>query len=252
MLHQHTLDKLHTLRLTGMAAAFEQQLAQPAAQELSFEERFALLLDQEILYRDNRRLARLLKAARLRVGACVEDIDYRHPRGIDRSFMSTLASCQWIERHQNLAITGPAGSGKTWLACALGNQAYRLGLSVRYVRLPRLFEMLRIAHGDGGYPRLMNQLAKTDLLILDDWGLQKIVAAQRNDLMEVIEDRYGLRATLIAAQLPIEHWHEYIGEATLADAILDRLLHNAHRLPLKGESLRKHHKDPFDTSPQDA
>ena len=252
MLHQHTLDKLHTLRLTGMAAAFEQQLAQPAAQELSFEERFALLLDQEILYRDNRRLARLLKAARLRVGACVEDIDYRHPRGIDRSFMSTLASCQWIERHQNLAITGPAGSGKTWLACALGNQACRQGLSVRYVRLPRLFEMLRIAHGDGGYPRLMNQLAKTDLLILDDWGLQKIVAAQRNDLMEVIEDRYGLRATLIAAQLPIEHWHEYIGEATLADAILDRLLHNAHRLPLKGESLRKHHKDPFDTSPQDA
>ena len=252
MLHRHTLDKLHTLRLTGMAAAFEQQLAQPAAQELSFEERFALLLDQEILYRDNRRLARLLKAAKLRVGACVEDIDYRHPRGIDRSFMSTLASCRWIERHQNLAITGPAGSGKTWLACALGNQACRLGLSVRYVRLPRLFEMLRIAHGDGSYPRLMNQLAKTDLLILDDWGLQKMAAAQRNDLMEVIEDRYGLRATLIAGQLPIEHWHEYIGEATLADAILDRLLHNAHRLPLKGESLRKHHKDSFDMPPQDA
>jgi DNA replication protein DnaC len=252
MLHQHTLDKLHTLRLPGMAAAFEQQLSQPAVQELSFEERFALLLDQEILYRDTRRLARLLKAARLRVGACVEDIDYRHPRGIDRSFMSTLASCQWIERHQNLAITGPAGSGKTWLACALGNQACRQSLSVRYVRLPRLFEMLRIAHGDGSYPRLMNQLANTDLLILDDWGLQKIAAAQRNDLMEVIEDRYGLRATLIAGQLPIKHWHEYIGEATLADAILDRLLHNAHRLPLKGESLRKHHKDPFDTLPQDA
>ena len=252
MLHQHTLDKLHTLRLTGMAAAFEQQLAQPSFQELSFEERFALLLDQEILYRDNRRLSRLLKAAKLRVGACVEDIDYRHPRGIDRPFLSTLASCQWIVRHQNLAITGPAGSGKTWLACALGNQACRQGLSVHYVRLPRLFEMLRIAHGDGSYPRLMNQLAKTDLLILDDWGLQKIAAAQRNDLMEVIEDRYGLRATLIAGQLPIEHWHEYIGEATLADAILDRLLHNAHRLPLKGESLRKHHKDPLDTPPQDA
>jgi DNA replication protein DnaC len=239
MLHRHTLDKLHTLRLIGMAAAFEQQLAQPAAQELSFEERFALLLDQEILYRDNRRLARLLQAARLRVGACVEDIDYRHPRGIDRSFMSSLASCQWVQRHQNLAITGPAGSGKTWLACALGHQACRLGSSVRYVRLPRLFEMLRIAHGDGSYPRLMNQLAKTDLLILDDWGLQKIAAAQRNDLMEVIEDRYRLRATLIAGQLPIEHWHEYIGEATLADAILDRLLHNSHRLALRGESMRK-------------
>jgi DNA replication protein DnaC len=239
MLHQHTLDKLHTLRLTGMAAALEQQLAQPAIQELSFEERFALVLDQEILYRDNRRLARLLKAAKLRVGACVEDIDYRHPRGLDRSFMSTLASCQWVQRHQNLAITGPTGSGKTWLACALGHQACRQGLSVRYVRLPRLFETLRIAHGDGSYPRLMNQLAKTDVILLDDWGIQNITAAQRNDLMEVIEDRHGLRATLIASQLPVEHWHEYIGEATLADAILDRLLHNAHRLPLKGDSMRK-------------
>ena len=252
MLHQHTLEKLHQLRLTGMAAAFEQQLAQPASQELSFEERFGLLLDQEILYRDNRRLARLLKAAKLRVGACVEDIDYRHPRGIDRPFMSALASCQWVQRHQNLCITGPSGSGKTWLACALGHQACRQGLSVRYVRLPRLFETLRIAHGDGSYPRLMNQLAKTDLIILDDWGLQKIAATQRNDLMEVIEDRYGLRATLIAGQLPIEHWHEYIGEATLADAILDRLLHNAHRLPLKGESLRKRQQETLDSPPADA
>lgn len=239
MLQQHTLDKLHTLRLTGMAAALEQQLAQPAAQELSFEERFALLLDQELLYRDNRRLTRPLKAARLRLHACVEDIDYRHPRGIDRSFMRTLASCQWVQRHHNLAITGPTGSGKTWLACALGNQACRQGLSVRYFRLPRLLETLRIGHGDGSYPRLMNQLAKADLIILDDWGIQKIAAAQRNDLMELIEDRHGLRSTLIASQLPVEHWHEFIGEATLADAILDRLLHNAHRLPLRGESMRK-------------
>ena len=247
MLQQHTLEKLHALRLSGMATAFEQQLAQPAFEELSFEERFALLLDQEILYRDNRRLSRLLKAAKLRLNACVEDIDYRHPRGIDRSFMSALASCQWVQRHQNLCITGPTGSGKTWLACALGNQACRQGLSVRYFRLPRLFEMLRIAHGDGSYPRLMNQLAKTDLIILDDWGIQKIAAAQRNDLMEVIEDRHGLRSTLIGSQLPIEHWHDFIGEATLADAILDRLLHNAHRLPLKGESLRKRQQDNLDT-----
>ncbi|WP_275100206.1 IS21-like element helper ATPase IstB [Sedimenticola hydrogenitrophicus] len=239
MLHNHTLEKLHALKLSGMASAFAQQLAQPAHEELPFEERFALLLDQEILYRDNRRLSRLLKAAKLRVTACVEDIDYRHPRGIDKSFMRTLATCHWVQRRQNLCLTGPTGSGKTWLACALGNQACRQGLSARYFRLPRLFEMLRIAHGDGSYPRLMNQLAKADLLILDDWGIQKIAAAQRNDLMELIEDRHGLKATLIAGQLPVEHWHEFIGEATLADAILDRLLHNAHRLSLRGESMRK-------------
>ena len=242
MLNQHTLEKLRALRLTGMSDAFEQQLAQPAAQDLAFEERFGLLVDQEVLYRDNRRLARLLKTAKLRLNACVEDIDYRHPRGLDRSSIASLASCQWLQRHQNLCLTGPTGTGKTWLACALGNQACRQGLSVRYLRVPRLFEMLRIAHGDGTYPRLMNQLAKADLLILDDWGIQKMAAPQRNDLMEVIEDRHGLRSTLIASQLPIEHWHDYIGEATLADAILDRLLHNAHRLPLKGESMRKKQK----------
>jgi DNA replication protein DnaC len=239
MLNQHTLEKLHALRLTGMARAFEQQRAQPAHEELPFEERFALLLDQEILYRDNRRLSRLLGAAKLRVNACVEDIDYRHPRGIDKAFLRTLATAQWVQRRHNLCLTGPTGSGKTWLACALGQQACRQGLSTRYVRLPRLLESLQVAHGDGSYPRLMNQLAKTDLLILDDWGIQKLLAPARNDLMELIEDRHGLKATLIASQLPIEHWHEYIGEATLADAILDRLLHNAHRLPLKGESMRK-------------
>jgi len=239
MLNEETTEKLYAMKLNGMADAFKEQLQQPDSNELSFEERFALVLDQEILYRDNRRLARLLKATKLRVGACVEDIDYRHPRGLDRSFMSTLASCQWVQRHQNLAITGPTGSGKTWLACALGHQACRLGLSVRYVRLPRLFETLRIAHGDGSYPRLMNQLAKTDVILLDDWGIQNITAAQRNDLMEVIEDRHGLRATLIASQLPVEHWHEYIGEATLADAILDRLVHNAYKNNLKGGSMRK-------------
>ncbi len=239
MLHQHTLEKLHTLRLTGMAQALEQQRSQPQAEELAFEERLGLLVDQEVLYRDNRRLSRLLKAAKLRVNACAEDIDYRHPRGIDRAYLSTLLSGQWIGRQQNLCITGPTGTGKTWLACALGNQACRQGHSVRYFRLPKLFEQLRIAHGDGSYTRLMNHLARADLLILDDWAIQKIAAAQRNDLMEIIEDRHGLKATLIASQLPLEHWHEYIGEATLADAILDRLLHNAHRLPLKGESMRK-------------
>jgi DNA replication protein DnaC len=239
MLTHNTLDILRQLRLTGMGDALEQQRAQPQTHDLSFEERLALLVDREVLHRENRRLDRLLKAARLRVAACIEDIDYRHPRGLERSRMADLASCDWIRQSLNLCITGPTGCGKTWLACALGNQACRQGLSVRYLRVPRLFEQLRIAHGDGSYGRLMNQLLKTDLLILDDWGMQKVTTAQRQDLMEVIEDRHARRSTLIASQLPSEHWHEYIGSATLADAILDRLLHGAHRLTLKGDSLRK-------------
>ena len=239
MSYQHTLERLHSLRLTGMAEALSQQQTQPQIQQLSFDERLALLVDHELLYRDNRRQTRLLKAAKLRVSACIEEIDYQHPRGIDRAYLSSLTHGHWVERRQNLCITGPTGCGKTWLACAFGNQACRQGRSVRYLRLPRLFEQLRITHGDGSYTRLMNQLAKTDLLILDDWGIQKLTTPQRNDLMEVIEDRNGLLSTLVASQLPVENWHEFIGEATLADAILDRLLHNAHRLPLKGDSMRK-------------
>ncbi len=239
MLNQQTTEQLRALKLTGMLEAWEQQREQPQTHDLSFDERLALLVEREILHRENRRLARLLKAAKLRVNACIEDIDYRHPRGLEKSRMAALASGDWIRQSLNLCITGPTGCGKTWLACALGNQACRQGLSVRYLRLPMLFEQLRIAHGDGTYPRLMNLLLKMDLLILDDWGIQKITAAQRQDLMEVIEDRHGRRSTLIASQLPIEHWHDYIGEATLADAILDRLLHGAHRLELRGESMRK-------------
>jgi DNA replication protein DnaC len=239
MLIQQTREHLHTLRLTGMLQALDEQLGQPAMAELSFEERLAMLVDREILYRENRRLDRLLRAARLRVAACVEDIDYRHPRGLEKARMASLVALDWVRQSLNLCLTGPTGCGKTWLACALGNEACRRGFSVRYLRLPRLFEMLRIAHGDGSYSKLMNQLLKTDLLILDDWGIQKISAAQRNDLMEVIEDRHGRRSTLIASQLPIEHWHEYIGEATIADAVLDRLLHGAHRLNLSGDSMRK-------------
>lgn len=239
MLIQQTCEHLHSLRLTGMLQALEEQLGQPAMAELSFEERLAMLVDREVLYRENRRLDRLLRAAKLRVGACVEDIDYRHPRGLEKARMASLVALDWVRQSLNLCLTGPTGCGKTWLACAFGNEACRRGFSVRYLRLPRLFEMLRIAHGDGSYSKLMNQLLKTDLLILDDWGIQKISAAQRNDLMEVIEDRHGRRSTLIASQLPIEHWHEYIGEATIADAVLDRLLHGAHRLNLSGDSMRK-------------
>lgn len=239
MLIQQTREHLHTLRLTGMLQALDEQLEQPAMAELSFEERLAILVDREVLYRENRRLERLLRAAKLRVGACVEDIDYRHPRGLEKPRMASLVALEWIRQSLNLCLTGPTGSGKTWLACAFGNEACRRGFSVRYLRLPRLFEMLRISHGDGSYTKLMNQLLKTDLLILDDWGIQKVSAAQRNDLMEVIEDRHGRRSTLIASQLPTDHWHEYIGEATIADAILDRLLHGAHRINLTGESMRK-------------
>lgn len=239
MLTQPTLDKLRHLKLTGMHDALTQQHTQPDTYDLPFEERLALLVDRELLHRENRRLDRLLKTARLRVPACIEDIDYRHPRGLERHRIASLADGEWIRQSLNLCLTGPTGCGKTWLACALGNQACRQGLSVRYLRVPRLFEQLRIAQGDGSYARLMGQWQKTDLLILDDWGMQKMTAPQRQDLMEVIEDRHGRGSTLIASQLPIEHWHDYIGAATLADAILDRLLHGAHRLTLKGESMRK-------------
>ena len=196
MLNQQTTDQLRALKLTGMLEAWEQQREQPQTHDLSFDERLALLVEREVLHRENRRLARLLKAAKLRVNACVEDIDYRHPRGLEKARMAALASGDWILQAHNLCITGPTGCGKTWLACALGNQACRQGLSVRYLRLPTLFEQLRIAHGDGSWPRLMNRLLKMDLLIIDDWGLQKITAAQRQDLMEVIEDRHGRRSPL--------------------------------------------------------
>jgi len=239
MLEQQTLDQLRQLRLGGMIDALQQQREQPDTHDLSFEERFAFLVQREILHRENRRLARLLKDAKLRVNACVEDIDYRHPRRLERSRMASLAQLGWLREAQNLCLTGPTGCGKTWLACALGNQACRQGHSVRYLRLPRLFEQLRIAHGDGSYARLLAQLLRTELLILDDWGMQKVTAQQRQDLMEIIEDRHGRRSTLIASQLPIDHWHDYIGEATLADAILDRLLHGAHRIALSGESMRR-------------
>jgi len=239
MLTQQTRQHLRTLRLGGMLRALDEQLAHPAVQELGFEQRLGMLVEREIIERDNRRLDRLLRAAKLRLPACIEDIDYHHARGVDKSRMSSLATLDWVAQGLNLCITGPTGCGKTWLACAIGNQACRRGLTVRYYRLARLLESLRVAQGDGSYARLMKQLLRNDLLILDDWGIQSIGPAQRNDLMEVIEDRHGRRSTLITSQLPIEHWHDYIGEATIADAILDRLLHGAHRLALHGESMRR-------------
>ena len=243
MLVQQTRERLRSLKLAGMLDALDQQLEQPDTHDLSFEERLSLLVEREAIHRENRRLARLLSTAKLRESACVEDIDYAHPRGLSKSKMASLAQLEWVGTAMNLCITGKTGCGKTWLACAFGNQACRRGHSTRYVRLPQLLESLRISRGDGTYVRLMAQIRKTELLILDDWGMQPLEAAQRQDLMELIEDRHGRHSTLITSQLPVKHWHDYIGEATLADAILDRLVHGSHRLELKGGSMRKARAD---------
>jgi len=239
MLTHPTYEKLQTLKLSGMLKGFEEQQNTAEIESLSFEERLGLLLDREMTERQTKRLRTRLKKAKLRHQAAVEDIDYRHPRGLDKSLMLSLSSCEWIKEHHNLLITGPTGIGKTWLACALAQKACREGYSALYTRLPRLLQDLGIARGDGRYLKVMTDLAKTDLLILDDWGLNPLKNEQKRDLLEVLEDRHGRRSTLVTSQLPVESWHEYLEDPTLADAILDRLIHNAHRIPLRGESMRK-------------
>jgi DNA replication protein DnaC len=239
MLVHPTLDRLESLRLTGMVKAFKEQMEMADISDMTFEERLGLLADREAADRETRRLKTRLRKAKLRQNACIEDIDFKHPRGLDKSLITRLADCEWIKKHQNLIITGPTGAGKSYLACAFAQKACREGYTAVYLRISRLFEDLSLAKGDGRYIKMLTSFAKTDLLVLDDYGLAKLNQVQRHDLLEILEDRHGLKSMLVTSQLPLGHWHEQIGDPTLADAILDRLIHNAHKIHLKGGSMRK-------------
>ena len=239
MLKHPTLTQLHALGLHGMAKAFDELAANGQAEGLDRLEWLTLLLDREAALRHDKRFTSRLRAARLRQQAAVEDVDYRSPRGLDRALFQKLAEGDWIKGHDNLVLVGPTGVGKSWLAAALGHKACRDNQSVLYQRVPRLFEDLALGRGDGRHPRLLKSLGRADLLILDDWGLEPLDAGARHDLLEILEERYGRRSTMITSQLPVDRWHEIIGDPTYADAILDRLIHNAHRIELTGESLRR-------------
>lgn len=235
-----TITQLRQMKLTGMASALVSQVEQPGNYEgLAFEQRLQLLADSEQQDRDLRKQHRLTKAAQFKLAANARDIDYQHPRGLKQSQMASLLPGHWINKHQNILITGPCGSGKTYIACALGHNACMLGLRVKYYRLSRLLLELTQTKADGSYSKALKTLSKLDLLILDDWGLEPLKAAHRNDLMEIMDDRHGSTSTIILSQLPTDQWYQSIGDNTLADAILDRLMHNAHRINLKGESMRK-------------
>ena len=242
MLSEPTKDKLRTLRLHGMLKTLQEQSGDEQYVALGFEERLGLLIDRELTEQENRRLTSRLKQSKLKQDACVENIDFSVPRGLDKSVIKALTSGQWIKDKLNVLITGPCGVGKSFIACALSHKACLIGYSALYVRAPRLFGDLALAKGDGRYPRLMRSLTKTQLLVIDEWGLATLTDGERRDLLEILEDRHNVGSTIVTSQLPTTHWHEHLNDATLADAILDRLLHNAIRLELNGESMRKNQK----------
>lgn len=240
MLKEPTLEKLREMKMNAMADTWLEHQRDPQMNSLDFDERFGLLIDAESIARENRRLTRRLQEARLRITtACIEDIEHRNGRGLTKSVSRQLASCAWITAHQNLTIVGATGTGKTYVACALAQQACRKGYRATYRRATRLFHELMLARADGSYARLLSRLNRLDLLVIDDFGLASMGEQERQDLLEILEDRYDMRSTIIASQLPVENWHEQLGDPTVADAILDRVLHNAHRVVLQGPSRRK-------------
>jgi len=240
MLTEPTLEKLRAMRLTAMAEGYVEQQNMPDMHQLAFDERLGLLVDAEYLARENRRLATLLRDAKLKISqACVEDIDYPPRRELDKALVRQLATCRWVQEHHNVIVSGATGTGKTYIACALGNQACRKGYRTIYRRATRLFDELLLARADGSYVKLLAKLARMDVLLIDDFGLKPITEQEKLDLLEILEDRCGSRSTIMTSQLPPAKWHDLLGDPTLADAILDRILHSAHRLALKGPSRRK-------------
>ena len=239
MLIHPTLDNMRSLKLFAMVQALETQMGMKDIEEMNFTDRLGLLVDAELTSRENKRLQSRLRNAKLRLSACVEDIDVKAARGLDRIVVTSLATCDWLQQHQNVIVTGPAGAGKTYIACALAQKACRAGYTVFYERAPRLFQDLALAKADGRYHKIMTGLAKKDLVVIDDFALSPLTDEQRRDLLEIVEERYDRRSTLMASQIHNDYWHDIIGDPTIADAILDRLIHNAHKLNLKGETRRK-------------
>lgn len=242
MLQEQTLEKLYAMKLNGMAEGYEEQLQQTRMGELSFEDRFALLVDRQWIWKEDRALNTRLAYAGLKQSACIEDIDYRSHRGLDRATINQLASSEWVKQHQSVIITGPTGVGKSYLACALAHKACRDGYRALYYYVPKLFREVGMAQADGSLMKLLRKIAKADVLVIDDWGLATLKNQQCRDFLEILDDRHGSAATLITSQFSAKDWHETIPDPTVADAILDRLIHNAYQIELKGDSMRRKKK----------